>query len=72
MKNIYLLERTDKWDYDEYDSAVVAAYDENSAKALFPECYSYGIPIAEVLKATLVGTTWDDELGIILGSYNAG
>lgn len=72
MKNIYLLERTDKWDYDEYDSAVVAAYDEDSAKALFPKSYNYGKPIAEVLKVTLVGTTWEDELDLILGSYNAG
>jgi hypothetical protein len=72
MKNIYLLERTDRWGYDEYDSAVVAAYDEDSAKALFPQSYAYGKPIAEVLKVTLVGTTWSDELDLILGSYNAG
>jgi hypothetical protein len=72
MKNIYLLERTDKWNYDEYDSAVVAAYDEDSAKALFPQMYSYGVPIAEVLKVTLIGTTWSDDLDLVLGSYNAG
>ena len=72
MKNIYLLERTDKWGYDEYDSAVVAAYDEDSAKALFPESYGSSRILPEVLKVTLVGTTWSDELDLILGSYNAG
>ena len=35
--NLYLLKRTDKWDYDQYDSAVVAAESENEAKKIHPD-----------------------------------
>jgi hypothetical protein len=36
MKNIYLLSRTDKIDYDNYDSVVVCANSEKEARKIHP------------------------------------
>jgi len=34
---IYKIERTDKWSYDDYDSAVVAAESEDDARSIHPD-----------------------------------
>lgn len=54
--NTYLVERTDNWSYDEYDSFVCVAHDEEQARWMVPDpeyhmwkdidgkptyCYSY-------------------------------
>lgn len=37
MKNIYLVQRTDGFDYDDFDSFVCIAKDEEEARAMKPE-----------------------------------
>lgn len=37
--NFYLVERTDKWSYDDYDSFVCVAENEEQAKWLTPDDY---------------------------------
>lgn len=85
--NLYLITRNDGVDYDQYDSAVVAAPDEEYAKALI-EQNLYGWTntdwkyVEKVLVATrtdlditieLIGTAVDGiEPGIVVASYNAG
>lgn len=85
--NLYLITRNDGVDYDQYDSAVVAAPDEEYAKALIEQNlrgwtntdWKY---VEKVLVAThtvlditieLIGTAVDGiEPGIVVASYNAG
>ena len=72
-RHFYLVERTDKWGYDEYDSFVVSAKDEEEALSLAyneAERIMWGGRFTkdntkiELLQAT--------ESKIILGSFNAG
>ena len=63
---IYLVERTDNWDFDEYDSIVVSAVDEQSAIEIAKDYLPDNINI------TLIGRTIGDVRGLILSSFNAG
>lgn len=77
--NIYLVSRTDDWGYDDWDSFVVAASDEETARNTRPDGVwkdgrAYGwVPLSKVdtLKVELIGTTETHD-GVILASYNAG
>ena len=84
---LYLITRNDGVDYDQYDSAVVAAPDEATAKDLIErnsECWTNHTwkREGEFFKAEynklditieLIGTAVDGiEPGIVVDSYNAG
>jgi hypothetical protein len=81
--NLYLITRNDWHGYDQYDSAVVAAPDEEDAKALIEQNLDdwthYGYvnhkKVNTKLDITieLIGTAVDGiEPGIVVDSYNAG
>ena len=65
--NIYLVSRTDDWGYDDWDSFVVAASDEETARNTRPD----GVCKVDTLEVELIGTTETHD-GVILASYNAG
>jgi len=73
--NIYLLKRTDKWSYDDYDAAVVIADNEDAARNFdvggYPGACDWTTP--DKIKVTLIGVAIPfSKPGIVLGSYNAG
>jgi hypothetical protein len=83
--NIYLVERTDSVNYDEYDSFVCYAENEQKAIETFPknnksfsdydEFYNCWIEISKIdtLKVTLVGAHNGIKTpSVILSSFNAG
>jgi hypothetical protein len=55
VMNLYLIERTDEWDWDEYDSGVVAAETEADI-AWWPN------DVASVCTATLIGVAQDSTV----------
>jgi hypothetical protein len=61
--NLYKIERTDKWTYDDYDSAVVVAENEEDARTIVPnklgEC-----SITRIASdgGNYCGWVWDPEL----------
>ena len=73
--NIYILSRSDKIDYDEYDAFVVVAESSEQAmeytRSVHPK-KSYD-DWSDDVEALLIGTTdkYDEPL-ILLGSFNAG
>ena len=70
---LYLVERKDEWNYDEFDAVVVAAQTEKQAKAILPADFS-GVPgywREDVLKVTYIGETMR-EAGVVLASFRAG
>ena len=67
--NLYLIERTDNVDYDEYDSFVVAAYTEFEARSYA----NFHAVLSSPATAHLIGQAAPDvQPGVVLGSYNAG
>lgn len=85
--NLYLITRNDDTDYDQYDSAVVAAPDEDAAKELIERnsrdwthttwTYVAKAPVESHTKlditVKLIGTAIDEmQYGIVVASYNAG
>lgn len=65
---IYYVKRTDVWDYDEYDSAVVVAKSPKDAKEI---CKGF-FPTA-VAEVTLIGTANKRiKRGSVIESFNAG
>lgn len=70
MKYLYLLERTDSIDYDNYDSIIVCASTADEAIKIRPE---YGWASEEYILLTKIGVAEDSvETGIVLESFNAG
>lgn len=78
---LWLIQRTDRVGWDEYDSAVVAADDEVSARSINPDGsgrkwgdrYSSWCKSPELVDVTLLGTAKrGTEAGVILASFNAG
>jgi len=83
--NIYLIAQKENRTYDTWDSAIVAAPDELTARSMSPES---GEPLTEEewenpswgwassidnVTAELIGTTSDNhEQRLILASFNAG
>jgi len=74
--NIYLLERTDKWSYDDYDATVVIAENEEDAKKIeitYHSVIRWSWTTPNNIKATLIGTAMPDaKSGVVLKSFNAG
>jgi hypothetical protein len=72
--NIYLVERTDNWGYDNYTAMVVIAKNPKEAKEYTIKTHeiSFGWTIAKNLKVKLVGTSKAKRQKIILESFNAG
>lgn len=85
--NLYLIERTDDWDYDEYDSVVVVAGDSEEALDMVtgrmnddPNSYYYNrssFPGFEMDGSNLVvryigDAVRDLESGVIIQSFNEG
>lgn len=83
--NIYLIKRTDTIGYDEYDSAVVIAEDDEKARHIHPGGYGkfengewsmggYAWAMPQSLEVTLIAKAVPDlpNQGVILASFNAG
>lgn len=74
MPHLYLISQSVNNDYDTYDSAVVAAPDEEAARRTHPgwgwEDGGWARYPSDV-KVELIGQT-DREAGVILASFNAG
>ena len=85
--NLYLITRNDDGDYDQYDSAVVAAPDEKAAKDLVERNLAYwtnhiwtrkgGAYIKEHTELDItiefIGIAKDGmPFGVVVASYNAG
>jgi len=86
--NLYLISRTDVGGYDTYDSAVVCAPDEESARDMDPDpdrtyrkspmldwsrrTYNW-VASRDMVIVTLLGVAADGiPAGSVLGSFNAG
>jgi hypothetical protein len=74
---LYLVTRIkeDDYGYDDYIGFVVSAENEEQAITLTTTEYGYrhsGWPVAERLKAKLIGYSLLDEIGIVFDSFNAG
>lgn len=79
---IYKVERTDNWSYDDYDSFVCYAENEEKAKDIHPNWWSISndfwgwwvkIDGKKFLKVTYIWEALEvTEESIILSSFNAG
>jgi hypothetical protein len=75
--NLYTVCR-EEWDYDEYDSAVVAAVDAPSAVAQFSNLiaghgFTYRSSDPTTFTCTLIGQALHDtEEGLVLSSFKGG
>ncbi len=66
--NIYLIERTDAWKVDEYDSWVVFAADKPQALCVDPS--GRGVSMYREVKVTLLGTSFEEtETKVICASF---
>jgi len=72
--NIYLLERTGRVGYDEYEGFVIAADNETEARSLCDSADEGDIWGNQLdVTCTLIGIANDGVAkGIVLGSFNAG
>jgi len=74
--NLYLIERTDHWGYDDYDSAVVCAENVEEARRTEVAVSKYGFnpwTTPDNVKVKMLGTAKDNiEKGVVLASFNAG
>jgi len=76
--NLYLIERTDRYNYGEYDSFVAVAQNEIIASKMSPELDENGEPdkigwtSSENVKVTLLGVSIVKSSKIICTSYNGG
>jgi hypothetical protein len=74
--NIYKLTRNDDWGYDDYDSLIVIAENEESAKLIPPitEYKTTAWPNSpNLIDAELIGTAKEGSVaGCVLASFNAG
>ena len=79
--NLYLIKRPDLADYDQYDSAVVAAPDEATARNTHPDGFSvardegaYGTWVTpeKVIVKLLGKADKSVRRGVLCASYNAG
>lgn len=72
---LYLISRTDRVDYDEHDSFVVAANNEESALGFSPygdNDYSTWTKYKENLNIEYIGESNSSVEKVILASFNAG
>lgn len=69
--NLYLISQTANNDWDTYDSAVVAAPDENTAKHMLPGNFDSTWTSPENVEVKYLGTT-ELPQSVICASFNAG
>ena len=73
-KNIYLINRTDTWGYDEYDSWMVIAKNEEDAKLISPSPYDTG-NYKDCCTVKLIGKCTNNLYNngdVVISSFNAG
>jgi hypothetical protein len=79
--NLYLISQTDRNDYDTYDSAVVAAENEEDARKIHPgeyeewttHSYRTWASSPDLVTVRLIGQAAPGiETGVVLASFNAG
>lgn len=68
IKSLWLAERTNSIDYDEYDSCIVAAATEEIAIAQAKAMWSDRSPFT----CRLIGTTETEPTGVVHSSFCAG
>ena len=69
---IYLVERTDEWDYDEHDSFVVICESEEETRSCHPRYEWSGKEWVQTIDVKLLGFTQDQPNGVVCASFNAG
>lgn len=69
---LYLISRTDRVDYDEFDSFVVAAKSEGDALSCSPSKYNYGWTTQNNLTVECIGESNSQVEKVIIASFNAG
>lgn len=76
---LWKIERTDEWSYDDYDSAVVAAIDEQAARMTTPDGRPFRSDLtawaanADLVKVEYIGEAKPGTTaGVIIASFNAG
>ena len=78
---LYLISQTQNDDYDTYDSAVVAALDEEAARQIDPgstksrwgDAYSSWCKSPEYVQVKYIGEAADGiDQGVVCASFNAG
>lgn len=74
MLNLYLVARTDKLGYDEYDSMIVAAESIDAARSMRPGIGDWTWTSQDNLTVSQIGIASEDitEPKVILSSFNAG
>ena len=71
--NLYLIARIGETDYDEYDSAVVAAKTVREAQHTHPCEYRFGWVHPDQVKVTYLGVAKTRlKVGVVCASFNAG
>ena len=72
MKKIYLIERTDAFDYDEYDAVVIVAKTPKEAKELAFKGYLGSFTEGKIICKLIGVANKKQALGEVLASFNAG
>ena len=72
MKRIYLIERTDTCDYDEYDAVVIVAKTPKEAKELAIKGYWGSFTEGKIICKLIGVANKTQAFGEVLASFNAG
>lgn len=72
MKRIYLIERTDDCDFDEYKAVVIVAKTPKEAKKLVLNGYWRGFKEGNIICKLIGVANKKQSLGEVLSSFNAG
>ena len=72
MKRIYLIERTDDCDYDEYDAVVIVAKTPKQAKELTYKGYYGSFKEGKIICKLIGLANKKQAIGDVLNSFNAG
>ena len=73
--NIYKLTRNDDWGYDDYDSLIVIAENDESAKSIPPQTYETNAwpSSPNLIDVELIGTAKEGSVTCcVLASFNVG
>ena len=71
--NLYLITQNENITYDTYDSAVVAAADEETARHTMIDDSPNTWALPQYVQVKLIGKALDGmEAGVVLASFNAG
>jgi Na+-transporting NADH:ubiquinone oxidoreductase subunit NqrF len=75
---LYLVERTDEADWDEYRGFIVSAENEGQAKSTPPDKEDFENPVSSVwvtpdrVKVTLIGKSFINKHKVVLTDFKAG